>query len=139
MDDQEQAANQAPDDNDNPADGIPTEAAAPDTGAIEAAGPASDGDGGRSRPDVSHMVAQLQQMIDQVATAATPAMREVAAKAAELAAKAGEAAGPMAQKAAHVTAQVGERVAARSTRLASDLRSQRNPPADGQEPDQKQE
>jgi len=67
-------------------------------------------------------VAQLQAMIDDVAAAAGPTLREVAAKAAELAAKAGEAAGPVAHKAASVTGNVGQRVAARSRDLAADLR-----------------
>src|SRR6266508_216213 len=67
-------------------------------------------------------LAQLQTMIDNVATAAGPTLREVAAKAAELAAKAGDAAGPIAQKAASVTGDVGQRVAAKSRDLAADLR-----------------
>ncbi len=67
-------------------------------------------------------LAQLQTMIDNVATAAAPTLREVAAKAAELAAKAGDAAGPIAQKAASVTGDVGQRVAAKSRDLAADLR-----------------
>jgi hypothetical protein len=67
-------------------------------------------------------LAQLQTMIDNVATAAGPTLREVAAKAAELAAKAGDAAGPFAQKAASVTGDVGQRVAAKSRDLAADLR-----------------
>ena len=74
-------------------------------------------------------------MIDQVTTAASPAFREVAAKAAELAAKAAEAAGPVAQKAAQVTTEVGERVAARSARLASDLRNQGTPPPPAEGPE----
>ncbi len=72
-------------------------------------------------------LAQLQTMIDNVATAAAPTLREVAAKAAELAAKAGDAAGPIAQKAASVTGDVGQRVAAKSRDLAADLRR----PTDG--------
>ena len=67
-------------------------------------------------------VSQLQAMIDDVATAAGPTLREVAAKAAELAAKAGDAAGPIAHKAASVTGDVGQRVATRSRDLAADLR-----------------
>jgi hypothetical protein len=77
-------------------------------------------------------LAQLQTMIDNVATAAGPTLREVAAKAAELAAKAGDAAGPIAQKAASVTGDVGQRVAAKSRDLAADLR--RPPEGNGQAP-----
>ena len=67
-------------------------------------------------------IAQLQAMIDGVATAAAPHVREIAAKAAELAAKAGDAAGPVAQKAAGVTSDVGQKVAAKSRDFAADMR-----------------
>jgi hypothetical protein len=76
------------------------------------------------------MLAQLQQMIDTVATQAAPVMREVAAKAAELAAMAGEKAGPLAHRAAGVTETVGQRVAARSKEMAADLRKPREPGLD---------
>ena len=81
-------------------------------------------------------LAQLQTMIDNVATAAGPTLREVAAKAAELAAKAGDAAGPIAQKAASVTGDVGQRVAAKSRDFAADLRKppEGNGHAAGSEP-----
>lgn len=72
------------------------------------------------------MLAQLQQMIDTLATQAAPVVREVAAKAAELAAVAGEKAGPLAHKAAGVTESVGQRVAARSKEMAADLRRARS-------------
>ncbi|MDP9483462.1 MAG: hypothetical protein M3P84_09590 [Chloroflexota bacterium] len=67
-------------------------------------------------------IAQLQTMIDGVATAAAPHVREIAAKAAELAAKAGDAAGPVAKKAAGVTSDVGQKVAAKSRDFAADMR-----------------
>jgi hypothetical protein len=67
-------------------------------------------------------IAQLQAMIDGVATAAAPHVREIAAKAAELAAKAGDAAGPVAKKAAGVTSDVGQKVAAKSRDFAADMR-----------------
>lgn len=67
-------------------------------------------------------MAQLQSMIDDVASAAGPALREVAAKAAELAAKAGDAAGPFAHRAASATSDMGQRVAARGREIATDLR-----------------
>lgn len=72
------------------------------------------------------MLVQLQQMIDTLATSAAPVMREVAAKAAELAAVAGEKAGPLAHRAAGVTEQVGQRLAARSKVLATELRQPRD-------------
>ena len=67
-------------------------------------------------------IAQLQAMIDNVATAAAPHVREIAAKATELAAKAGDAAGPAAKKAAGVTSDVGQKVAAKSRDFAADMR-----------------
>ena len=75
-------------------------------------------------------LAQLQQMIDQVAAHAGPVARDVAAKAAELAAVAGDRAGPLAKRAALKTEEVGARVAGRSRRFAEDLRHR----ADGDEP-----
>ncbi len=65
---------------------------------------------------------QLQAMIDGVATAAAPHVREIAAKAAELAAKAGDAAGPFASRAAAATSDVGQKVAAKSRDFAADMR-----------------
>ena len=53
-------------------------------------------------------IAQLQSMIEQLATQAAPVAREVGAKAAELAALAGEKAGPVAAKAAELTGMAGE-------------------------------
>ena len=67
-------------------------------------------------------MAQLQTMIDGVATAAAPHVREIAAKAAELAAKAGDAAGPFAHRAAAATSDVGQKVAAKSRDFAADMR-----------------
>ncbi|MEA2632835.1 MAG: hypothetical protein QOE66_3054 [Chloroflexota bacterium] len=67
-------------------------------------------------------MAQLQTMIDGVATSAAPHVREIAAKAAELAAKAGDAAGPFATRAAAATSDVGQKVAAKSRDFAADMR-----------------
>ena len=88
---------------------------------------AESGSGTNESRTAAAWIAQLQAMIDNVATAAAPTLREVAAKAAELAAKAGDAAGPIAHKAAEVTGDVGQRVAAKSRDFAADLRK----PQDG--------
>jgi hypothetical protein len=72
---------------------------------------------------------QLDTIIENVANYATPVLREIAARAAELAAKAGQAAGPMAQKAAVKTGEVGEIVASKSRAFASDLRAEPASPA----------
>lgn len=69
-------------------------------------------------------LAQLEAMIQGLATQAAPVARQVGAKAAELAAIAATKAGPIAQKAATVTADVGQRVAERASSVAADLRAQ---------------
>ena len=82
----------------------------------------ADSAGGRRPINGRDMLTQLQAMIDSLAVQATPVVREVAAKAAELAAVAGQKAGPLAHRAAEATEKVGERVAARSKEMAADLR-----------------
>jgi hypothetical protein len=67
-------------------------------------------------------LAQLQGMIENLATQAAPVVREVGIKAAELAAIAGEKAGPVAQRAAELTGQAGLKLAERSREFATDLR-----------------
>jgi hypothetical protein len=68
------------------------------------------------------MLAQLQSMIDSIATQAAPVVRQVGAKAAELAAIAADKAGPIAHKAADATADASVRIAERSREFAADLR-----------------
>jgi hypothetical protein len=68
------------------------------------------------------MIAQLQSMIDSIATQAAPVVRQVGAKAAELAAAAADRAGPIAHKAADATADASVRIAERSRTIAADLR-----------------
>src|ERR1700681_1215446 len=67
-------------------------------------------------------IRQLDSIMENLASYATPVLREIAARAAELAAKAGEAAGPMAHKAAEKTEAVGGRLAKKGRDVASDLR-----------------
>jgi hypothetical protein len=67
---------------------------------------------------------QLQKMIDDIATQAAPVARQIGAKAAELAAVAAEKAGPALHRAADVTTDVGQKVAERAQKLATDLRQQ---------------
>lgn len=89
-------------------------------------------------PGGREMLIQLQQMIDTVSYQAAPVIRDIAAKAAELAAVAGQKAGPLAYKAAEVTDQLGQKVAARSSTVAADLRraAANDMPADGSHTDQ---
>ena len=91
--------------------------------------PAEDGASpdGSTTSQAREWLAQLQQMIDQVAAHAAPVARDVAAKAAELAAVAGEKAGPFAKRAAEKTEEVGARVADRSRRFAEELRHRADP------------
>jgi hypothetical protein len=74
------------------------------------------------------MIAQLQSMIDSIATQAAPVVRQVGAKAAELAAAAADRAGPIAHKAADATAGASVKIAERSRGLAADLRREVNGP-----------
>jgi hypothetical protein len=67
-------------------------------------------------------LSQLQAMIENLATQATPVVKEVGAKAAELAAIAGDKAGPVAQKAAELTGQAGQKIAEKSRAFAADVR-----------------
>lgn len=89
--------------------------------------PAEDGEAnGKSESGAGataeRMVAQLQSMIDTLATQAAPVVRQVGAKAAELAAAAADRAGPFAHKAADATADASVKIAERSRTLAADLR-----------------
>jgi len=98
----------------------PTQQPQPTTVAADPAQPnATDPSSSRSHPAVK----QLDLIIENVTNYATPVLREIAARAAELAAKAGDAAGPIAQKAAERTGEVGDRVAMKSRAIASDLRT----------------
>jgi hypothetical protein len=98
--------------------GMPDEPIPGDTAGWQSDASASDTAGGRE------WMSQLQKMIDNVATQATPIARQIAAKAAELAAVAAEKAGPAMHRAADVTNDVGQKVAARAQQLATDLRQQ---------------
>ncbi len=72
------------------------------------------------------MLGQLQSMIDSIATQATPVVKQVGAKAAELAAAAADRAGPIAHKAADATAGASVKIASRSREFAADLRRDSN-------------
>jgi len=80
--------------------------------------PEASTSGGQAR----EWLAQLQAMIENLATQAAPVIREVGAKAAELAAAAGDKAGPVAQRAAELTGQAGQKLAERSRDFAAELR-----------------
>ena len=79
--------------------------------------------GSASRPPASEpAVRQLDAILENLANYATPVLREIAARAADLAAKAGDAAGPMAQGLADKTEAAGGRLSTKGRELASDLR-----------------
>jgi len=63
---------------------------------------------------------------DSIATQATPVVKQVGAKAAELAAAAADRAGPIAHKAADATAGASVKIASRSREFAADLRRDSN-------------
>jgi hypothetical protein len=78
-------------------------------------------------------LAQLEAMIQSMATQAAPVARQVGAKAAELAAVAAVKAGPAAQRAAELTTDYGQRFAEKAQAVAADLRSG-SAPAEGEAP-----
>ena len=84
---------------------------------------------GQGSPGMEPPLRQLDSIIDNLASYATPVLREIAARAAELAARAGEAAGPIAKRAADKTEEVAGRVATKSREVASDLRSDASAPS----------
>jgi hypothetical protein len=85
--------------------------------------PESDASSSGTGPNAA--IRQLEAILQNLTTFATPVVREIAARAAELAAKAGEMAGPAAHKAAEVTEGVGERIAVKGHEVASGLRGER--------------
>src|SRR5258705_6359334 len=72
------------------------------------------------------MLAQLQSMMDSIATQASPVVKKMGAKAAERGAAAADRAGPIAHKAADATAGASVRIASRSREFAADLRRDSN-------------
>jgi hypothetical protein len=81
------------------------------------------GDGAAAGTRAKEWIAQLEAMIQEVATQAAPAARQIGAKAAELAAVAATKAGPAVQKAGEVTAGYSQRFAERAQSVATELRS----------------
>lgn len=80
-------------------------------------------DSGRwSASNAQASLAQLQTILDNLASQSMPLMREIGAKAAEIAAIAAERTGPLAVRAADATAQAAGRVAERSRTIATELR-----------------
>ena len=71
---------------------------------------------------ISAIAEEISERVTVLVDKATPVVRDAAARASELVAKAGEAAGPAAHRAAGATADLGEKVAAKSRDWASDLR-----------------
>lgn len=105
------------------------------TGADTAAGSGTEHEDEETRrATAKEWLAQLEHMIESLATQATPAIRQVGAKAAELAALAAEKAGPIAHRAAELTEVAGTKVAERSRHLAEGLRRERQDEA-SQEPE----
>jgi hypothetical protein len=114
MTDQYRPEGRSNDDANRPGDPAWTEPAASERGSVQGA--------------VEPVIHQLNSIMDNLASYATPVLREIAARAAELAAKAGQAAGPAAYKAAEKTEEVGTRLAAKGREVASDLRRDSDAP-----------
>jgi hypothetical protein len=92
------------------------------TGGDAGSGAGSDTSGASARG--REWMGQLETMIQEITTQATPVARQIGAKAAELAAVAATKAGPFAQKAADVTSDVSQRFAERAQSVAADLRAE---------------
>src|SRR5580765_6459507 len=88
--------------------------------------PEGESGGQAAGTPAERMLAQLQSMIDSIATQATPVVKVIGAKAAELAAAAADRAGPIAHKAADATAGASVKIASRSREFAADLRRDSN-------------
>ena len=80
--------------------------------------------GGAASAKGREWLAQLETMINDIASQAAPVARQVAAKAAELTAVAAVKAGPMAQRAAEATTDAGQKLAERAQNLAAELRGE---------------
>jgi hypothetical protein len=103
----------------------PTEPAGEPT--IEEHGSDPQAGGGAGSARSKEWLAQLESMIQDVATQAAPVARQIGAKAAELAAVAAVKAGPFAQKVAVVTTEQGQRFADKASAVAAELRAQDAP------------
>jgi hypothetical protein len=83
--------------------------------------------GNGTKPDhdttASGILGSIRDAVEDLAEKATPAVREISAKAAELAAVAADRAAPLARKAGEVTADASGKLAQKSRGWASDLRS----------------
>src|SRR5258705_11973232 len=88
--------------------------------------PEGESGGQATGTPAERMLAQLQSMIDSIATQASPVVKQIGAKAAELAAAAADRAGPIAHKAADATAGASVRIASRPREFAADLRLDSN-------------
>jgi hypothetical protein len=93
------------------------------------------GEGSAAGARAKEWLGQLEAMIQEIATQAAPAARQVGAKAAELAAIAATKAGPAVQKAGEVTAGYSQRFAERAQSVATDLRTSAPTDSDEASPD----
>ena len=91
----------------------------PSWGETSAAGNGAKPDAGTA----SGILESIRDAVEDLAEKATPAVREISAKAAELAAVAADRAAPLARKAGEVTADASGKLAEKSRGWASDLRS----------------
>ncbi len=98
----------------------------PETGSSQSWGEtAAGGNGAKSDAGAtaSGILGSIRDAVEDLAEKATPAVREISAKAAELAAVAADRAAPLARKAGEVTADASGKLAEKSRGWASDLRS----------------
>lgn len=72
----------------------------------------------------SEVLDQIKVAVDDIVEKATPTVRDLSAKAAELVAVAADRAAPLAQKAGEVTADASSKLANKSREFAADVRDQ---------------
>jgi hypothetical protein len=108
-----------------PNDQASTPNPSPETGSSSSWGETTPGGNG-DKPDAgmaSGILGSIRDAVEVLPDKATPAVREISAKAAELAAVAADRAAPLARKAGEVTADASGKLAEKSRGWASDLRS----------------
>ena len=88
-------------------------------------------DASKAEGGVASILESIKDAVDDLTVRATPAVREISAKAAELAAVAADKAAPFARRAGEVTADASGKLAEKSREWATDLRSTTGGPDGG--------
>ena len=87
----------------------------------------STGTAGGPSAQATAILESLREAVDDLAERATPAVREISARAAELAATAADRAAPLAKRAGEATSEASGRLAEKSRSWASEVRASMAP------------